>query len=167
MRVRQIRTNISQLTASPASAGNNRVDTSPGRPVVRVRADNHALLLERVRPGYDEHDPADAASVVPLVGRGWLGVDEIARVHHLMCLRLSPDKKIIARSYGAKPKRGGKDAPSCRAPAVPTSRPRGTRWAPAHTPGRRRTRSLPTPMGEPSAVNSDARPGDERCVVAG
>lgn len=30
-----------------------------------------------------------------------------------------------------------------------------------------RTRSLPTPMGEPSAVNSDARPGDERCVVAG
>lgn len=80
MRVRQIRTNISQLTASPASAGNNRVDTSPGRPVVGGRADNHALLLERVRPGYDEHDPAGAASVVPLVGRGWLGVDEIARV---------------------------------------------------------------------------------------
>jgi Transposase len=30
-----------------------------------------------------------------------------------------------------------------------------------------RTRSLPTPMGEPSAVNSDARPGHERRVVAG
>jgi hypothetical protein len=49
-----------------------------------------------------KHDPAGAASVVPLVGAGWLDVDEIARVHHLMCLRLSPEKKIITRSHEAK-----------------------------------------------------------------
>jgi hypothetical protein len=123
MRVRQIRMNISQLTPPPASAGNSRVDTNPGRPVVRVRAENHALPLERVRAGYETRPGWCGLRCTPGAA-GWLDVAEIARVPLDVLETLAGEETHRQKRRGEAEtrRRGCAELPGSGPPDLETSR---------------------------------------------